>query len=447
MRARAKLEKLRVVDPSQLRTGLQTAQGNAPMAPDRIRLLFSGDLALGGEFARHRKAEKLTWEYPFQSVRPVFRGADVRVGNLECALFDGSSSSTKDWRLCSAPDSVAALKYLDYSVLSIGNNHITDCGPEGVAKTIDVLASHGVAVVGAGLTEAQATRPAAVRVRGQRLTFFSYANPDGHSVIATPSGAGCAPLELDTICHDIAQSRASSDVICISLHWGREYFRYPDPWQITVARRLIDAGAHIIAGHHPHVVQGVERYKHGVIFYSLGNFFLPDFRLQSGMLHTHPKVCKTTILGLCTVQGGIVRSVEIVPCLQYRNRRLAVLRGRRQRRAVASFNALSRNLGSSHYRRFWNAYSRGATQLADRVILRDKLAHELEIARRMGVSAGLRYLLLSKVTKIGRLLYWYLFLGAIGTIRGFMHRAGVGSITDKLRHFARNPRVRSRRSS
>jgi poly-gamma-glutamate synthesis protein (capsule biosynthesis protein) len=158
-------------------------------------------------------------------------------------------------------------------IVSIANNHIYDYGPRGLLDTISYLDSVGVRHVGAGRNSMEAHRPVIDTLRGREVAFLAYYG-GGEAPGAGRSSPGVARRDLAEVCRDIRSLRdgASSRYIVVILHWGTERATSPDRSQVAFAHALIDAGADAVVGHHPHVLQGIERYGRGVIAYSLGNF-------------------------------------------------------------------------------------------------------------------------------------------------------------------------------
>jgi poly-gamma-glutamate synthesis protein (capsule biosynthesis protein) len=131
-----------------------------------------------------------------------------------------------------------------------------------------------------------------IKVNGMRIAFLSFTSeePFVGSVIAGPDRPGCAsmfpPAKAVSRVHAV---RNESDTLCVVLHWGHEHYGFPSPEQVLIARELIGAGADLVIGHHPHIVQGLETHKGGLIAYSLGNFFLPPVRMENGRIQTRKK--------------------------------------------------------------------------------------------------------------------------------------------------------------
>ena len=322
---------------------------------DFARLLFVGDISLGGDYADRYGQGSPNWTKPFSEVRQVFQGADLRIGNFECPLFRGSNPRQKRNLLWAPPDSSAALRYLGFTALNLANNHITDQGAEGITKTRETLESEGIAHFGAGKNLETARKPAFARAKNLSFALLGYAvkGEDVGAEAATGSTEGCVPLSLERIEHDIVAARRMATHVVVSLHWGYQYDLYPDPEQIATAHKIIDLGALIVYGHHPHVLQGMERYKHGLILYSLGNFFFPDFVRTDGVKFSFPRESRSAVAVLCDVGASGVESFSTVPLTVGDDNRMHVLQGRAAARATRSLVSLSEALEEPDYASSW----------------------------------------------------------------------------------------------
>ena len=147
-----------------------------------------------------------------------------------------------------------------------------DFGADSLATTRSLLAANGLEAFGAGKDLAEARRPVIVTRKGIRFGFLGYGVAHSRRVYASKQRPGIAPIVMEDIRKDIAALRSKVDVLILSLHWGMEYDSLPSARQREQAHQLLDWGADMILGHHPHVVQGIEVYKNKVIAYSLGNF-------------------------------------------------------------------------------------------------------------------------------------------------------------------------------
>ena len=199
--------------------------------------------------------------------------ADVSMVNLENPVTTRGKKVPKPYIFRMHPRFLKAIKDAGINVVSIANNHIFDYGREGFFDTISYLDSAGIRRVGAGRNYAEAHAPAIVTIRGKKIGILAYYG-GGEAPGAGMASPGVARRDLGQVTADILKLHYTTraDYIVVNLHWGTENARTPDESQRTFAHALIDAGADAVIGHHPHVLQGIERYGNGVIVYSLGNF-------------------------------------------------------------------------------------------------------------------------------------------------------------------------------
>jgi poly-gamma-glutamate synthesis protein (capsule biosynthesis protein) len=242
--------------------------------PSLIHLIALGDIMLGGRVAR---AIGENGAAPFfDRIRPFLEPSALIFGNLEMPFSTDEPSYLggvhPSYR--SPPGCIEAAEALRLKVVNLATNHVLDWGPQAIERTRSLLLERGIQTVGAGLDERQARRPAIIRSGDRRCGFLGYCKRGEYTARGPRPGA--ALLEPDGILADIAALRERVDVLTVSLHWGLELSDHPDPGDVELARRLIDAGADLILGHHPHVLQGIERRHHGLIAYSLGNFIFDN---------------------------------------------------------------------------------------------------------------------------------------------------------------------------
>jgi poly-gamma-glutamate capsule biosynthesis protein CapA/YwtB (metallophosphatase superfamily) len=200
----------------------------------------------------------------------LFRSADLAMVNLECPVTTRGKKVPKPFNFRMNPGHLAVLTEAGIDIVNIANNHIYDYGSVGLFDTIEHLDHAGLKYVGAGRNKAEAHRPLILESKGWRIAFFGYyGGPEAPA--ATISSAGVASRRIGLIEKDVRSIRQTVEYIVVNLHWGTEKATRPDRDQIKFARRIIESGADAVIGHHPHVLQGIERYKNGVIAYSLGN--------------------------------------------------------------------------------------------------------------------------------------------------------------------------------
>ena len=227
-----------------------------------------GDIGLVGS-ARARIARD-GWDAPFAAVAPQMRLADLGFANLEFPI--GSEASVRPGRSSEFhhdAEVAPALVRAGVHVVSLANNHLMDCGPEGLAETLATCRAAGLATVGAGPSLAAARQPWIREVRGRRLVLLAYGAAAGDA--AGPETPGIAPLEAAIVAEDLERWRGEADLLVVSAHWGSMYVDYPPPRVLEWARVFERAGVDLVLGHHPHVLQGAERRGRTLVAYSLGD--------------------------------------------------------------------------------------------------------------------------------------------------------------------------------
>lgn len=274
-----------------------------PEPPPALALVAVGDIMLGGSAAPELRREG--YDYPFVAIGPILGQADVLFGNLEGPLTDaGQAAPDKRYIFKSPPAKVApALAAAGFTVVSLANNHAMDYGVEGLRQTMAALDEVGIGHVGAGMNLEEARRPVFIERRGQTLGFLAYSLTFPESFWAKRRVAGTAFGHASHVRADVAAAREQADVVVVSFHWGRESTTELRDYQSALAHTAIDSGATVVLGHHPHILQGIERYKGGIIFYSLGNFVFGSYSLKA----------TRSIIALVNLRDARVSEVRLIP--------------------------------------------------------------------------------------------------------------------------------------
>ncbi len=230
-----------------------------------------GDIMLAGSGTDLFK--RTGYDYPFAATAATLLQGDLNIGNLESPIArSGTEFAGKKFRFKTDPSAASALRKAGFTHLSLANNHILDFGPQALHETIRALNDRGIRHAGAGPDLRSARQGSIVTVKGVRIALLAYSLTYPEEFYAGDGRAGTAPGYETYYRADIARAKQSADYVFVSFHWGTECAEFPRQYQKSTARKAIDAGADVILGHHPHVLQGIEFYKRGVIFYSLGNF-------------------------------------------------------------------------------------------------------------------------------------------------------------------------------
>lgn len=238
---------------------------------DAIEIAATGDVNLGARVAALIRTHGPA--YPWEHVAGWLRDADIALVNLECAISDGGSPLDKEYTFRGDPAAVPAMAEAGVDLANLGNNHAGDYGRQALVDTLDHLRAAGIEPVGAGRDDREAFRPVFVERAGLRIAFVGATRVLPHHFAAGPDLPGVASAYDEArLVSSVGEADARADVTVVSIHWGVELAREPNDVQVRLGRALVDAGADVVVGHHPHVLQPVVRYRGAVIAYSLGNF-------------------------------------------------------------------------------------------------------------------------------------------------------------------------------
>jgi poly-gamma-glutamate capsule biosynthesis protein CapA/YwtB (metallophosphatase superfamily) len=264
----------------------------SPAAPARV--LARATVAAVGDVLMHeavkRSAEAHRRDAPdggyswlYAPIADLVAQADLGFANLETPVAPGSTSGTREYVFNAPPEAIAALRRAGISVVSVANNHAFDQGRPGFEETLRRVEAAGLRAVGAGPPE-RAAGPLRVEVSGLSIAFLGWAhffNQTGNDCPAPKPGAApclqAALLDRARAVEAVREAAAQADAVVVSLHWGTEYEPQPRADDVALAHQLAEAGALVVLGHHPHVLQPVELYRRAdgstaLIAYSLGNF-------------------------------------------------------------------------------------------------------------------------------------------------------------------------------
>jgi poly-gamma-glutamate synthesis protein (capsule biosynthesis protein) len=245
-----------------------------PAAAARIEITFMGDVAFGGRFrSGNWSPVDVPANDPFAAVAALY-ASDLPIANLETTVMNEVPAPEGKLRFVATPDQVALLPKNGLTAVTIANNHIGDTDKAGIVETLQHLADLGLTVFGAPRDAEPLFRADTIEVEGWRIAVVA---ATARLNRRQKKGGPQPPFLLDeklppALIPVIEAARPDHDLVLVILHWGTEYADAPHPWQVEAAHDFIDAGADVVVGHHPHVLQGIERYKGGLIAYSLGNF-------------------------------------------------------------------------------------------------------------------------------------------------------------------------------
>ena len=268
--------------------------------------MFVGDIMLSRGITKQIEKYQDN-RYPFLKIASTTQSADLTFGNLEGPISSRGRNQGSIYSFRAKPEAVEGLKFAGFDILSLVNNHIWDWGKEALEDTIDILKENEIEPVGIDRNYEEANAPVIFEINLQtsdipkindnirmsdvqrlnwdigspkiesyitKIAFLAYTNLYPNSFKANGNSAGISDFDIEKIKNEIKYLKESqtADIVVISFHWGEEYQTRSNKTQQNIAHGLIEAGADLIVGHHPHIIQEIEQYQDCWIAYSLGNF-------------------------------------------------------------------------------------------------------------------------------------------------------------------------------
>lgn len=240
-----------------------------------MRVLVAGDFYPCGNTSV-LISEKQDYAGVLGNIRELVESVDYSIVNFESPVIgnDGSPIRKCGPNLRTTENSVQAIKWAGFKMVSLANNHILDYGEDGITGTINACIKYGIDTVGAGKNLKEASKVFYKQIGDQLLAVINCCEHEFS--IATEHEAGANPLNLIQQYYQIKEAREKADYVLVIVHGGHEHFQLPSPRMLDTYRFFIDVGADVVVNHHQHYFSGYEVYKWKPIFYGLGNFCFED---------------------------------------------------------------------------------------------------------------------------------------------------------------------------
>ncbi len=254
--------------------GVVTELLNKNKEPEEYTILLAGDVMLDrGVEDRLLKYGNGDYTFPWQKIRDATKEADVFFFNHEGPMSELGTDTGKIYSFNFDTKAIEGMKYAGTDIVSLANNHALDWGSVALCDTIKNLTNGGIAQVGAGCNKEEADKPFIKNLGDTKIAFIAFTEFYSGNY-ATETKIGLTRFDEEELKNKIKYLKENElvDIVFVSIHWGEEYKTRSNQTQQTLAKSLVDAGADVIVGHHPHVVQEIENYNNSWIIYSLGNF-------------------------------------------------------------------------------------------------------------------------------------------------------------------------------
>lgn len=278
-----------------------------------VTLVAVGDIMLANRYVPYLK--KYGYNFPFEYTKDITSTADIAFGNLEAPISKRKGTRRKkQFTFKQHPKTIESLKYAGFDVLNLANNHILDFGRPAFHDTLKLLQENNFTYIGGGYNKKEAEEMKILTVKGVKIGFLGFSKTIPWAYYAGKNKSGTAYVTEKRLKQIINKNKDKVDILVVSFHWGKEYTWKPRSYQVSLAHCAIDNGAHIVLGHHPHCIQPTEKYKNGIIAYSLGNFAFGSYGRPPKR-----KADKSLILKAFLNKKGITK-VEIIPLDVYNYR-------------------------------------------------------------------------------------------------------------------------------
>jgi poly-gamma-glutamate synthesis protein (capsule biosynthesis protein) len=229
-----------------------------------IKLLFVGDIMMTRSVERKIDNLNKKFVFLFLNILDYLRGFDYVVANLEGPISDKGVKIGSIYSFRMKPEVAEALSKANINVVNLANNHIFDYGKIAFEETLKNLEKNNIKYFG------NSYEPLIIEKEGVKIGFLGFSDFLKHLEVKE-NKIGIAIIN-DKISEMIKKAKEKVDILIVNFHWGEEYKKIANERQRKLAKISIDSGADLVIGHHPHVIQDIEKYKDKFIFYSLGNF-------------------------------------------------------------------------------------------------------------------------------------------------------------------------------
>ncbi len=244
---------------------------------NKVQILITGDFYGGTrcqELVQNKQFDRI-----FNNVTPLIQKADIAITNLEAPLIDNGQPIKKTGPAIKiAPQTIDALKFAGFNLVTLANNHIMDYGQHGLQSTIHLLEKHNIRYVGVGFNKEEASQTLFVEKHGISLAFINVAENEWSTTNGDYPGAHS--LNIVANVRKIKEAKQKADFVILLYHGGLEMYTLPTPTMKETLRFFVDAGADAVLCHHSHCISGYEIYQQKPIFYGLGNFLFEPLETQ-----------------------------------------------------------------------------------------------------------------------------------------------------------------------
>jgi hypothetical protein len=223
----------------------------------------------------------------FNDTLPILQDADILIGNMEFVLTDNGLDATKIGPILKGKSSyINIFRDVGFTLLGLANNHIKDCGEDGVLNSLHTCKNNNILTIGAGKNKQEAKKPIIINKNGWKIGIMAFAEHEFNAAYSNEAGANLLDLYEDF--DNIKELKKKVDYLIVLYHGGIEHYEYPSPLLQKKCRKMVNSGANYVTCQHSHLIGTQESYKNGTILYGQGNTIFGhrpnDKRWNEGLL-------------------------------------------------------------------------------------------------------------------------------------------------------------------
>ncbi|MFA5023000.1 MAG: CapA family protein [Candidatus Paceibacterota bacterium] len=266
----------------------------------KVNILAVGDMMFArGVYQSIKRNGNGDFSFSFANIPELKTDTDILIGNLEGPVTAGGKEAGNLYSFRFKPELIPVLKNVGFDLLTVANNHAGDWGYLGFIDSLKNLEANNLPYVGGGFNYASATEPVIIEKNGLKTGFLGFSDVGPSGLAIAQKRGGVLMVNEDDFSNIIKKAVSPVDNLIVTIHFGEEYQPTHNGRQQRLAHEAIDAGARVVIGHHPHVIQDDEKYGNGYIFYSLGNFIFDQ--------NFSPETMQGLALGLELSKDGVIR--------------------------------------------------------------------------------------------------------------------------------------------
>lgn len=304
------------LDETQAETPAEISMETPMETSENVTLLFGGDVLLSNHVLNAYENAGGIHGVVDEGYRGIIQGADFFMVNEEFPFSSrGVQAEDKQFTFRLEPERVTLFQEMGIDAVTLANNHALDFGVDALLDTCDTLDAAGILHTGAGANLSEARKPVKLELQGQQIAIIGATRviPESGWAAGKNHPGMLSSYDATALLEEVRTQKQDGNFVIVYVHWGVEKDEKPQEYQRTLGQQYIDAGADLVIGSHPHVLQGIEYYKGKPIVYSLGNFVFGSSIPRTMLLEVTLPAASEMGSGLSEAGNGAVPQLRLIP--------------------------------------------------------------------------------------------------------------------------------------